>query len=192
MGGFKFYNTNGDELFSDVENVTNLAEHESVDEKLPRSASVTSPSADNAAPGQHQSQSLRSLLTIDVDLSTILEEQEDEDIHDCPITEEHTTIDVNQKITPGVSFTDDSSLTLPHTHVPIVSQTRPDDEEHPFSDDNDDDGINEVMLEEGTNIDDMAAHINGKLGETDDVLSAELHSIVDHRYLSGIIELQVK
>ena len=77
----------------------------------------------------------------------------------------------------------------PHTHVPIVSQTQPDDEVQPLSDD---DGINEVMLEEGTNLDDMAAHINGQLDETDDVLSAELHSIVDHRYLSGIIELQVK
>ena len=41
------------------------------------------------------------------------------------------------------------------------------------------------MLKEGTNLDDIAAHIN-------DVLSAELHSIVDHRYLSGIIDLHVK
>ena len=43
------------------------------------------------------------------------------------------------------------------------------------------------MMEEGTNIDDIASQINTQLDETDDVLSAELHLIVDHRYLSGII-----
>ena len=48
------------------------------------------------------------------------------------------------------------------------------------------------MMEEGTNIDDIASQINTQLDETDDVLSAELHLIADHRYLSGIIELQVK
>ena len=45
------------------------------------------------------------------------------------------------------------------------------------------------MLEEGNNIDDIASQINNQLDKTDDVLSAELHSIVDHRYLSRIIEL---
>ena len=70
-----------------------------------------------------------------------------------------------------------------------MSQTQPDDEALPPSDE---DGINEVMLEESANIDDIASHINGQLDGTDDVLSAELHTIVDHRYLSGIIELQVK
>ena len=48
------------------------------------------------------------------------------------------------------------------------------------------------MLDEGINIDDIASQINNQLDETDDVLSAELHSIVNHRYLSGIMELQVK
>ena len=48
------------------------------------------------------------------------------------------------------------------------------------------------MLEEGNDIDDIVSQINNQLDETDDVLSAELLSIVDHRYLSGIIELQVK
>ena len=53
----------------------------------------------------------------------------------------------------------------------------------------DDDGINEVMLQKGNNLDDMAAHINNQLDETDNALSAELHSIVDNIYLSGLIEL---
>ena len=48
------------------------------------------------------------------------------------------------------------------------------------------------MMEEGTNIDDIASQINTQLDETDDVLSAELHLIADHIYLSEIIELQVK
>ena len=40
--GFNFYNTNGDELFSNVENETNLAEQELVDEESSRSDGVTS------------------------------------------------------------------------------------------------------------------------------------------------------
>ena len=122
---FRFYKTNGDELFSNVENETNLAEQELVDEELSRSDGVTSLKAAHATSGQPQSQSSTSLLTLDVDLSTILEKQEDEDINDCPITEEHITNGVDLDITPGVSPTDDALLTLPH--VPIVSQTQSDD-----------------------------------------------------------------
>ena len=51
---FKIYNTNGDELFFDVENESNLAEQELVDKKLSRSPSVTSSSADHTASGQPQ------------------------------------------------------------------------------------------------------------------------------------------
>ena len=87
VDGFKFYNTNGDELFSDVQSETKPAEQELIDEELSRSASIISPSPNDAEPGQHQSQSSIALLTLDVDLPTILEEQEDEEINDQPIIE---------------------------------------------------------------------------------------------------------
>ena len=109
MDGFKFYNTNGEELFSAVEKEPDLAEQELVDEELSRSSHVTSSPADHADPGQPQSQTSASLLTLDVDLPTILEEQEDEDTHDCPLIEEHTTNGIDQEITPGVSFINDAS-----------------------------------------------------------------------------------
>ena len=67
-----------------------------------------------------------------------------------------------------------------------MSQTQPDDEENHLS--YDDDEFKDGMHEEGTNLDDMVSHTNTKLDETDDDLSAILYSIVDHRYLSGIIE----
>ena len=91
-------------------------------------------------------------------------------------------------ITPVLSPPDDSISPSPRT--PIVSQTQEDEEDYPPSDD--DTGLNDLILEEGTDLDTMAAHINAQLDETDDVLSAELEAIVDHRYLSGIIEFQVK
>ena len=47
-------------------------------------------------------------------------------------------------------------------------------------------------MDEGIDLDTIAARINTQLDETDDVLSAELEAIMDHIYLSGIMELQVK
>ena len=70
-----------------------------------------------------------------------------------------------------------------------MSQTQPDDEAQPLSYE---DGINEIILGKGTNINDIASHVNVQLDGTYDVLSAELHTIVDHIYLFGIIEFQVK
>ena len=110
VDGFKFCNTDGEELFSSVETDTNLAEQELVDEELSRSDGITSSQADYATPGQTQSKSSTYLLTLDVDLPTILEEQEDEDINDCPITEEHITSDVDHSITPSISSTDHMHL----------------------------------------------------------------------------------
>ena len=137
--------------------------------------------------GHPYSQASESLLTLDVDMPTILEEQEDEDIHDCP-SEELAVTGVVQENTPAASPTDDTIS--PSPHGPIVSQTQEDDEDYPPSDD--DSGLNGLVVDEGTDLDAMAAHINAQFDETDDVLSAELDSIVDHRYLSGIIELRVK
>ena len=72
----------------------------------------------------------------------------------------------------------------------MVSQTQKDDEDNSPSDDNT--GLNGLILDEGTDLDTIAAHINVQLDETDDTLSAELEVIMDHIYLSGVIELQMK
>ena len=76
-------------------------------------------------------------------------------------------------------------LYLPSNHVPIMSQTQTDDKDNPPSDD--DTGINDLIMNEGTDLNVIAAHINAQLDETYDILSAELEAIMDHRYLSGII-----
>ena len=52
--------------------------------------------------------------------------------------------------------------------------------------------MNGIIMEKVTYLDAIAADINAQLDETDDVLSAEMEAIVDHKYLSWIIELQVK
>ena len=138
--------------------------------------------------GRQHSQALESLLTLDVDIPTILEDEEDENINDCPITEEDTAICVDQDISQSVPTPDDSIS--PSPHVPIVSQTQQEDDDSPSY--NDDTGLNGLIMDEGTDLDAIAAHINAQLDETDNVLSAELEAIMEHRYLSGIIEFQVK
>ena len=69
----------------------------------------------------------------------------------------------------------------PSPHVPIVSQTQKDDEDNLPS--NDDTGINGIILDKDTDLDTIVAHINTQIDETDDVLSAELGAIMDHRLL---------
>ena len=57
----------------------------------------------------HHSQALESLMTLDIDISTILEDQEDNDINDCIIIDEYIAISVNQKISLNIPTNDDSS-----------------------------------------------------------------------------------
>ena len=71
-----------------------------------------------------------------------------------------------------------------------MSHTQKDDEDNPPSDD--DTGIHGLILDEGTDLDTIAAHINVKLNKTGDVLSAALEAIMDNRYLYGVKEFQVK
>ena len=44
----------------------------------------------------------------------------------------------------------------------------------------------------GSEQDDVATHVNTVFGQGEDYLAAELHSITDHRYLTGILELRVE
>ena len=63
----------------------------------------------------HHSQALEYLMTLDIDIPTILEEQEDDDKHDCIITEEGISIGFDHKISPGIPTNDDS--TPPPLHM---------------------------------------------------------------------------
>ena len=194
VDGFKFTNANGDELFSEVGYNTNLAEQKLVDEEmsgsqLPDNSTGLTPGEEGIPEtGHHHSQALESLLTLDVDIPTILEEQEDEDINDWPIIEEDTYIGADQEITPIVPIPDD--FIPPFPHVPIVSQNQQNDEDNPPSEDAT--GHTGLIMDEGTDLDAMSAHINAQLDETDDVLSAKLEVVINHRYLSGVLEFQVK
>ena len=93
MDGFKLTNANGDELFAEVEYSTNLAEQELIDEEISRfqvpdhSMGLTHGEEDIPETCHRYSQALESLLTLNVDVPTILDDQEDEDINDCPIIE---------------------------------------------------------------------------------------------------------
>lgn len=59
-----------------------------------------------------------------------------------------------------------------------------------LSDDNE--GLDGGIMEDGTNLEDIAAYNNVQRDVMDNVLSAKLEITVHHRYLSGIIELHVK
>ena len=52
VDGFKFCNTDGEEVFSSAETATNLAEQELVDDELSRSDGMTSSQVGHATPGQ--------------------------------------------------------------------------------------------------------------------------------------------
>ena len=71
----------------------------------------------------------------------------------------------------------------------MVSQTQEDNENYPLSEDDPD--LHELIGDSGKDFDTFATQINTQLDDKDDILAAELESIVDHRYLSGILELQV-
>ena len=78
VDGFRFTNANGDELFADVEDDTNLAEQELVDEELSRSHQMSDTSTglhhieNHTSETEHShSQTSASLLTLDVDMPTI-------------------------------------------------------------------------------------------------------------------------
>ena len=143
---------------------------------------------DNISETRHHSQVFESHVNLDVDIPKILEEQKGEVINNCLITEEDIPSGVDPMISPGIPTNDDSIP--PSPHVSMVSQTQKDDEDDPPSDD--DTGLNGLVLEEGVDLDTIAAHINVQLDEMGDILSAELEAIMDHIYLSENMELQVK
>ena len=109
--GFKFTNTNGDEIFAEIEYNTSLAEQELVDEEISRApvpdySIGLPPGVEDIPETYHHPQALESLMTLDVDIPTISEEEEDDDINDCLIVDEDIPIGVDQEISPNIPTND--------------------------------------------------------------------------------------
>ena len=92
--------------------------------------------------------------------------------------------------TVSTAATPADALDSPPPFVPMVSQTQDDDEDFPPSDEDDD--LPRFMEDGGVSTADVASHLNVQLDGKDDYLAAELDTIVDDRYLAGVLELQVR
>ena len=89
--------------------------------------SIVQPSSSN----QSQDQTSESLVSLDVDMPTILEDQGDEvELPTIEEMEDDTNLMVSSSATPT------HGPVLPQPHLPMVSQTQPDDESIPPSDEN--------------------------------------------------------
>ena len=185
FNSFKFLNENGEELFSNSEKQTDLPKTEILENTM-----ASEETDDLSLPqtnSSFQSKPSESLTALDVDMPTILEEQEEEVKSELLISEESMAGVDN---TVASSATPADALNSPPPSVPMVSQTQDDDEDFPPSDADDD--LPRFMEDGGVNTADVASHLNVQLDGKDDYLSAELETIVDDRYLAGVLELQVK
>ena len=72
----------------------------------------------------------------------------------------------------------------------MVIQNQDDNDNYPLSEEDPD--LHGLMMYRGKDFDDIVTHVNTHFDVKDDVLAAELESIVDHIFLSGILELQVE
>ena len=118
-----------------------------------------------------------------MDLSNIIDEPNDmEEV----ATHSEECIDVTAKtVVPSSTPTD-----MGPPHLPMVSQPQPDDEDYSPSDkelDGPFDGC-----DSGQDFNDMATHINNNFDDKDEILTVEVIAIVAHKFLAGILELQVE
>ena len=72
----------------------------------------------------------------------------------------------------------------------MVSQTQDNNEAYSLSEEDPD--LHEIIQDRGKYFDNIATHVNTRFDVKYGVLTSELKSIVDHRFLSGILELQVE
>ena len=72
----------------------------------------------------------------------------------------------------------------------MVSQTQDNNEDYSLSEEDPD--LHEIIQDRGKYFDNIATHVNTCFDVKYGVLTSELESIVDHRFLSGILELQVE
>ena len=103
------------------------------------------------------------------------------------VPEDHTDV-VDPLITTPDHPPEDTCYLLPH--VPMVSQTQDNNEDYSLSEEDPD--LHEIIQDRGKYFDNIATHVNTCFDIKYGALTAELESIVDHRFLSGILELQVE
>ena len=116
-----------------------------------------------------------------MDLAPIAEETEE------PISEEHED-EIMAAVGTADLFT--NSDTSPQSNpIPLVSQTQPEVEDVDSDDEDSDPLSGRSSDKEATSI---AADVNGIFDPDDDFAEEELDFILDHRFLSGILELQVQ
>ena len=174
---FKFFNTQGDEIFGDEELMT--SEELIALNGVPEQESATA----TPVPDIVDTPASSSLAYLDMDISTIIEEpsaMEEEATH----SEECAGVTA-EAVVPSPAPTDGGP-----PHVPMVSQTQSDDEEIPPSDQDPDGPFD--GCDSGQDFDSMASHMNNHMDDKDEILDAQLVAIVAHQFLAGILELQVE
>jgi hypothetical protein len=78
------------------------------------------------------------------------------------------------------------------TSFPIVSQTQSEYGADSLCDPSDEEDNPITASIKGSEKDDIATHVNTVFDQGDDYLAAELHSITNHRCLSGVLEFKVE
>ena len=186
LEGFKFYNRDGDELVGEEElamDEASLGEHLSVsDEEMDSIAASNSFIHER----ERESPDNTTLSQLDRDIFPISEETEEH------VSEEHTGDDMFEDVpepltvTPGPLHATPPSPSRPV--IPMVSQTQPEVEDVD-SDDEDDDPVSVRYME--ADFDEIAKDVNNAFDPSSEDME-EVEAIVDHRFVSGILELSVR
>ena len=103
------------------------------------------------------------------------------------VPEDHTDV-VDPLVTTPDHPPEDTCYPLPHVHM--VSQTQDDNDDYPLSEKDPD--LHEIIRDGCKDLDNIATCVNTHFDVKGGVLAAELELIVDHRFLSGILEIQVE
>jgi len=178
--GFKFTNRDGEELLGEEELAVD-------DESLNSYLNVSEEDADSIMSSASISldivneQNEESLSALDMGLAPIAEETEE------PILEEPED-EIMAAVETADLFTT-SDTPPPSNPVPLVSQTQPEVEDVDSDDEDSDPLSGRSSDKEATSI---ATDVNIVFDPDDDFAEEELDSILDHRFLSGILELQVQ
>jgi hypothetical protein len=174
--GLTFYNAEGDEIFSEEE-----LDRQDEEDAMSISSSVSAESVDDT------NRDSISLSLLDLEVFPIAEEPEIEDMEiDDPI---------NVSTTPIQSPTEDPKDSN-EPRAPIVSQSQIEvedvdsDDEDDFIHSQEEDSLPTYSRLEYA--DDVVKDVNNHFSQGDDEPDEDIDSILDHRYVDGILELEVE
>ena len=88
------------------------------------------------------------------------------------------------------SNTNNVPLTPNNSKLPFVSQIQSENDQAPFYDDSNDEESPIISDDTGQEHDEVAAQLNKAFDESDDYISAKIVSLLNHRYVAGILEFQ--